>query len=88
MRLGVGALWRACLVPALLFSRSTPANCRLLLLPPSTGSPAGIYTAFADDHKITVADLNTGEVLSTHNIEPNKTYWRNQHKQPGRWPSS
>ena len=44
--------------------------------------------AFADDHQITVADLNTGEVLSIHLIEPNKTYWRNQNKQPGRWPSS
>jgi hypothetical protein len=44
--------------------------------------------AFADDHQITVADLNTGEVLSTHQIEPNKTYWRNQQRQPGRWPSS
>jgi hypothetical protein len=21
-------------------------------------------------------------------IEPHKTYWRNQNKQPGRWPSS
>jgi transposase InsO family protein len=43
--------------------------------------------AFADEHHITVADLNTGEVLSTHLIEPNKTYWRNQQRQPGRWPS-
>jgi len=44
--------------------------------------------AFADDHQITVADLNTGEVLSVHLIEPNKTYWRNQNRQPGRWPGS
>jgi transposase InsO family protein len=44
--------------------------------------------ALADDHHITVTDLTTGEVLSVHNIEPNKTYWRNQNKQPGRWPSS
>jgi transposase InsO family protein len=44
--------------------------------------------AFADDHQITVAELATGEVLSTHLIEPHKTYWRNQHKEPGRWPSS
>jgi transposase InsO family protein len=43
--------------------------------------------AFADEHHITVADLTTGEVLSTHLIEPNKSYWRNQNKQPGRWPS-
>lgn len=44
--------------------------------------------AFADEHRITVADLSTGEVLSIHLIEPNKTYWRNQNKEPGRWPSS
>jgi transposase InsO family protein len=44
--------------------------------------------AFADDHRITVADLATGEVLSVHLIEPDKTYWRNQNKQPGRWPNT
>ena len=44
--------------------------------------------AFADDQQVTVADLTTGEVLSVHLIEPNKTYWRNQHEEPGRWPSS
>jgi transposase InsO family protein len=43
--------------------------------------------AFADEHHITVADLTTGEVLSHHQIEPNKTYWRNQNTEPGRWPS-
>ena len=42
--------------------------------------------AFADDHHITVADLNTGEVLSVHLIEPTKSYWRNQNRKPGRWP--
>jgi hypothetical protein len=44
--------------------------------------------AFADDHHVTVADLTTGEVLSTHLIDPDKTYWRNQNKEPGRWPGS
>jgi transposase InsO family protein len=44
--------------------------------------------AFADDRQITVADLSTGEVLSAHLIEPNKTYWRNQNRQPGRWPGA
>ena len=44
--------------------------------------------ALADDHHITVTDLDTGEILSTHLIEPDKTYWRNQQKEPGRWPSS
>jgi hypothetical protein len=42
--------------------------------------------AIADDHHITVADLNTGEVLSVHLIEPTKSYWRNQNTEPGRWP--
>jgi transposase InsO family protein len=44
--------------------------------------------AFADEHQVTVADLATGEVLSTHLINPDKSYWRNQNKEPGRWPSS
>jgi transposase InsO family protein len=44
--------------------------------------------AFADETHVTVIDLATGEVLSTHLIEPTKTYWRNQNKEPGRWPSS
>jgi hypothetical protein len=44
--------------------------------------------AFADDHQITVAALDTGEALSRHLIEPNKTYWRNQMRDPGRWPRS
>jgi transposase InsO family protein len=44
--------------------------------------------AFADDHHVTVADLTTGEVLSRHLIQPDRNYWRNQDKEPGRWPSS
>jgi transposase InsO family protein len=43
--------------------------------------------ALADDHHITVTDLTTGEILSRHLIDPNKTYWRNQNNQPGRWPN-
>jgi transposase InsO family protein len=44
--------------------------------------------ALADDHHITVIELHSGEILSTHLIEPDKTYWRNQNTEPGRWPSS
>lgn len=44
--------------------------------------------AFADDHHVTVTDLTTGEILSIHHIEPTKNYWRNQNKNPGRWPGS
>jgi transposase InsO family protein len=42
--------------------------------------------ALADDHQITVTELATGEVLSVHHIDPNRSYWRNQYKEPGRWP--
>ena len=44
--------------------------------------------ALADDHQVTVIELETGEVLSTHQINPDKTYWRNQNNEPGRWPGS
>jgi transposase InsO family protein len=37
--------------------------------------------ALADNHHITVIELDTGEVLSTHLIQPEKTYWRNQNKE-------
>ncbi len=42
--------------------------------------------AIADDTTVTVIELETGEILSTHLIEPTKNYWRNQNKRPGRWP--
>ena len=44
--------------------------------------------ALADDRHITVIELETGDVLSSHLIEPDKTYWRNQQREPGRWPGS
>jgi transposase InsO family protein len=44
--------------------------------------------ALADDHHVTVIELDTGEILSTHLIQPEKAYWRNQQREPGRWPSS
>ena len=44
--------------------------------------------AIADQHEVTVVALDTGEVLSTHMIEPDRTYWRNQRRDPGRWPRS
>lgn len=43
--------------------------------------------ALADDDHVTVIELDTGQVLSTHHIEPEKNYWRNQNKERGRWPS-
>jgi hypothetical protein len=56
--------------------------------------PAGLINArkrvlaLADDTQVIVTDLTTGEVLSTHQIDPDKGYWRNQQREPGRWPSS
>lgn len=40
----------------------------------------------ADDTTATVTDLATGEVLSTHTVDPDRTYWRNNDRSPGRWP--
>jgi hypothetical protein len=31
-------------------------------------------------------ELRTGEVLSTHDIDPARAYWRNKQRSPGRWP--
>ena len=44
--------------------------------------------ALADPHHITVIELETGEVLSTHDIDPQRSYWRNKQREPGRWPDS
>ena len=44
--------------------------------------------AVIDEREVTVVALETGEVLSTHRIEPERNYWRNQRRDPGRWPGS
>jgi transposase InsO family protein len=44
--------------------------------------------ALADEHQITVIELSTGQVLSIHQIDPDRGYWRNTQREPGRWPSS
>jgi transposase InsO family protein len=41
-----------------------------------------------DETTVTITDNTTGEILGTYLIDPNKNYWRNQTKEPGRWPSS
>lgn len=40
----------------------------------------------ADDDTVTVVHLDTGEIIATNDIQPDKTYWRNTMKAPGRWP--
>lgn len=42
--------------------------------------------AIIDDNTVTVTALETGEILATNTIEPNRNYWRNTRKPPGRWP--
>jgi transposase InsO family protein len=44
--------------------------------------------AIVDEHEVTVVALDTGEILSSHRIEPTRAYWRNQRRDPGRWPGS
>ena len=44
--------------------------------------------AIVDEAEVTVVALDTGELLSTHRIEPDKGYWRNTRRDPGRWPGS
>jgi transposase InsO family protein len=36
----------------------------------------------------TVTNRSTGEILSEHDIDPTRSYWRNKHREPGRWPGS
>jgi transposase InsO family protein len=44
--------------------------------------------AIVDETDVTLVALDTGEVLSSHRIGPDKGYWRNQRRNPGRWPGS
>lgn len=44
--------------------------------------------AIVDEHEVTVVALDSGEVLSSHLIDPDRSYWRNQRRAPGRWPES
>ena len=37
---------------------------------------------------VTVISKTNHQVLSSHHIDPDKNYWRNQNKNPGRWPGS
>ena len=42
--------------------------------------------AIADQAGVTAIELRTGAVLSAHDIDPGRTYWRNKQRSPGRWP--
>ena len=51
-------------------------------------TPARRVLAIVDEQEVTVVALDTGEILSAHRIEPDKGYWRNTRRDPGRWPGS
>ncbi len=42
--------------------------------------------AIADQTGVTVIELQTAEVLSAHDIDPGRAYWRNKQRSPGRPP--
>jgi transposase InsO family protein len=44
--------------------------------------------AIVDEQEVTLVSLDTGEILSSHRIEPDRGYWRNTRRDPGRWPGS
>jgi hypothetical protein len=44
--------------------------------------------AIVGELDVTVVALDTGEILSAHRIEPDRGYWRNTRRDPGRWPGS
>ncbi|MCE1175122.1 MAG: IS481 family transposase, partial [Propionibacteriales bacterium] len=44
--------------------------------------------AIADDTTVTTIALDTGEILATHTINPDRNYWPNTQKAPGRWPGT
>jgi transposase InsO family protein len=39
-------------------------------------------------HTVTVISKTGHHILSSHHIDPAKNYWRNQQKNPGRWPGN
>lgn len=41
-----------------------------------------------DDTTVTVVHIDTGEIIATNTIQPDKTYWRNTMRAPGRWPGA
>lgn len=41
-----------------------------------------------DNTTVTIVHTDTGEIIATNQINPDKTYWRNTQKEPGRWPGS
>ncbi len=43
-------------------------------------------TILIEADTVSVIHRDTGQVLSDHTIDPDRSYLRHQHRQPGRWP--
>jgi transposase InsO family protein len=41
---------------------------------------------YATATTVTVLSTTTHKLISSHTVDPNRNYWRNQQKSPGRWP--
>lgn len=44
--------------------------------------------ALIDENTVTIVHLDTAEIIATNTINPERSYWRNKMKEPGRWPGS
>ena len=44
--------------------------------------------ALLDETSVSIVHLDTGEIIATNTIEPNRGYWRNKQNAPGRWPEA
>ena len=42
--------------------------------------------ALIDETTVTIVHLDTGEIIATNTINPDRGYWRNTQNTPGRWP--
>lgn len=42
--------------------------------------------AIIDDHTVTITRIDTAEIISINTIDPDRNYWPNTMKAPGRWP--
>lgn len=42
--------------------------------------------ALIDETTVTIVHLDTGDILATNTINPDRSYWRNTQQEPGRWP--
>jgi hypothetical protein len=55
---------------------------------PDTQPGVGYVAEDGTATTVTVISKNDHHVLSSHHIDPDRNYWRNQTKNPGRWPGN